>query len=309
VIERNPDRERSRLRTGVYLALLTALISGVAVFVNKFAITGLKDPVLLSGLKNALVATAIVGAFVAARRLDEVRRLRRSQVLGLLLIGIVGGGIPFILFFKGLAMTDAVNAAFLHKTLFLWVALLAVPLLGERLGRWQLAAIGVLLAGSTYLLLPRGWNPGAGDLLVLAATWLWAIEAILARKILVGGVSAQLGAGARMTVGSVVILTYLGATGALGGVGALGGMGVVWLLVTAVFLIGYVLSWYAALKHAPAAIVTSVLVLGYPITAVLSALRAGSIPETTTLAGLGLVAVAVAALVIATLRRPEVRRA
>jgi len=293
----------------VYLALLTALISGVSVFVNKFAITGLKDPVLLSGLKNALVASALVGALIAARRLDEVRRLRRSQVLGLLIIGIVGGGIPFNLFFNGLAMTAAVNAAFLHKTLFLWVALLAVPLLGERLGRWQLAAIGVLLAGSTYLLLPRGWNPGAGDLLVLAATWLWAIEAIRARKILTGGVSAQLGAAARMTVGSAVILTYLGATGALGGVGALGGMGIVWLLVTAVFLVGYVLTWYAALKRAPAAIVTSVLVLGYPITALLGALRAGSTPDTTTLAGLALVAVAIAALVVATLRRTEKRPA
>lgn len=303
MIERIFGRGTSRLRKGVYLALLTALISGVSVFVNKFAITGLGDPVLLSGLKNALVATAIVGGLVTARRLDEVRRLRRSQLLGLLIIGIVGGGVPFILFFKGLAVTSAPNAAFIHKTMFLWVALLAAPLLRERLGRWQLAAMAVLLIGSVYVLMPRSWTFSTGDLLVLAATWFWALETIVARKIMKGGVSAQLGAAARMTIGSLIILGYLSATGAFGGLAELGGMGIVWLLVTAAFLIGYVLAWYAALERAPAAVVTSVLVLGFPITAMLGALRDGSAPSVATISGLALIAAAVVALVVATLPR------
>ena len=58
---------------------------------------------------------------------------------------------PFILFFTGLAQASAPSAAFIHKTLFVWVALLAVPFLGERLGWLQLAALGVLLAGQALV--------------------------------------------------------------------------------------------------------------------------------------------------------------
>ena len=50
------------------------------------------------------------------------------------MIGVIGGSVPFILFFNGLAMASAPSAAFIHKTLFVWVVLLAVPFLGERLG-------------------------------------------------------------------------------------------------------------------------------------------------------------------------------
>jgi len=61
------------------------------------------------------------------------------------LIAIVGGSLPFLLFFTGLSLASAPSAAFIHKTLFIWVAFLAVPFLGERLGWAQICALGVLL--------------------------------------------------------------------------------------------------------------------------------------------------------------------
>lgn len=39
-------------------------------------------------------------------------------------------------------MASAPSAALIHKSLFIWVALLALPLLGERPGNWQAAEVG-----------------------------------------------------------------------------------------------------------------------------------------------------------------------
>ena len=291
-----------KVRAGVYLALATAVISGVSIYLNKFAITGLKDPVLLSGFKNGLVAVALVGVLVAAGRLGEIRRLTRRQSAALLAIGAFGGGVPFILFFRGLAMTEAVSAAFIHKTLFIWVALLAAPLLGERLGRWQIAGVGVLLAGNLALLLPRAWSPSTGDLLVFTATLLWAAEAIVARRLLRGSVSARLAAASRMTVGSAVIWVYLGVTGAGAGAALMSGSGAMWLIVTAALLTAYVLTWYKALKLAPAAVVTSVLVVGSPITKFLSTATGQGGASTQAIAASVVLVLGTAFLIASTLR-------
>ena len=48
---------------------------------------------------------------------------------------------------RGARARGATQAAFIHKTLVVWVALLAVPLLHERLGPGHVGAIALLLAG------------------------------------------------------------------------------------------------------------------------------------------------------------------
>ena len=125
------------------------------------------------------------------------------------LVGVIGGSVPFLLFFEGLRRASSADAAFVHKTLVVWVALLAVPLLGERVGALQWGAIGLLLLGqaslaggvTTPLHLP--WGPG--ELLVLAATLCWSVETVLVRRLLADLTSWTV-ALARMGLGSVVLL-------------------------------------------------------------------------------------------------------
>jgi hypothetical protein len=74
-----------------------------------------------------------------------------AQWAGLAAVAIVGGSVPFILFFEGLARVTSTDAAFIQKTLVIWVALLAVPLLRERIGPWHLAAIAALVWGQAIL--------------------------------------------------------------------------------------------------------------------------------------------------------------
>ena len=56
------------LRAGIFLALGTALISGVSVYLNKFAVTAVPDAVLFTTLKNTLVGAAFLVVLVMMLR-------------------------------------------------------------------------------------------------------------------------------------------------------------------------------------------------------------------------------------------------
>jgi drug/metabolite transporter (DMT)-like permease len=290
------------LRTGVLLALATALISGVSIWVNAFAVKQLPDPAVYTTVKNGIAAILLVGIMAATVRPTAIRAIAPRAWGRLVLIGVVGGSLPFVLFFTGLAQASAPSAAFIHKTLFIWVALLAVPFLGERLGIAQLAALGVLLAGQALVLTPSGVTWGTGETMIAAATLLWAVESIVAKRVLRDVPSAVVGA-CRLGIGLVVLVGFLSVTGKLGTVAALSGGQWAWAGLTGLFLFGYVATWFAALQRAPASLVTAILVLGAPVTAAVQAVASGSVPAPSAIAGQGLILVAGAALAIPALAR------
>lgn len=286
-----PDIPRTP-RWGVRLALATAAISGLAVWVNASGVRAVGDPALYTTLKNLVAASVLIGAAASMGGARDVRAMTRGQWWRLLVIGLVGGSIPFLLFFTGLAMATAPTAAFVHKTLFLWVGLLAVPLLGERFGLPQVGALSVLLAGQILLAWPLGAvGLGIAEVLIAGATLLWAVEVIVAKRLLGAVPPAVVGAG-RLGIGVVVLLGYVVLTGRASGILDLSATAIAYVLVTGVILAGYVGTWLAALRRAPATIVTSVLVLGAIVTATLSALASGVAPASTSVLGLALVAVA-----------------
>ena len=290
------------LRWGVLLALATALISGVSIFVNALAVKELPDPAVYTTLKNGAAALVLLGLAVATIRPASVRAMPARSWGWLAVIGVLGGSVPFLLFFTGLAQASAPSAAFIHKTLYVWVALLAVPFLGERLGLAQIGALAVLLLAQLLIVPPAGVTWGTGETLIAAATLLWAVETIAARHLLGSVPSAVVGVG-RLGIGLVVLVGYLLITGKVGTVAALSVEQWGWVLVTGALLSGYVGTWFAALQRAPASLVTAILVLGAPVTAALQALQGGSIPATPVLLGQGLVLLAGSMLVLPTLRR------
>lgn len=296
------------LRWGVGLAFTAALISGVSIYINGFAVKQLPDAAVFTTLKNAIAALALVGLAVMTVRPAEIRAMSRTAWNRLAVIGVVGGSLPFLLFFSGLAMASAPSAAFIHKTLFVWVAILAVPFLGERLGLAQLAALAVLLGGQYLVIPPNGVTWGAGETMIAAATLLWAVEVILAKRLLASVPSGVVGAG-RLGIGLVVLAGYLVVTGKAGAVAALTGEQWAWVLGTGVILSGYVATWFAALRRAPASLVTAILVVGAPITATLQAFQKGAIPAPPALAGQLLIAVGVIVLAVYAVRSARRRTA
>ncbi|CAN5567481.1 hypothetical protein BH23CHL8_BH23CHL8_01340 [soil metagenome] len=144
-----------------------------------------------------------------------------------------------------------------------------------------------------------GW--GMGETMIAAATLLWSIEVVVAKRLLTG-ISAPLLAASSMGLGLVVLVGYLAFTGRLGGLGAIGAEAWFWVLITGVMLAGYVATWYGALRLAPATTVTSILVAAAVVTGVLSAASTGSTPSPTVVTGYLLVLAGVAVVAFLSFR-------
>ncbi|HEY8619443.1 MAG TPA: DMT family transporter [Dermatophilaceae bacterium] len=293
-------RPNATRRTGLLLALGTACISGLAIFLNSYGVKAFGDASTYTTAKNvvaALVLVLLTGAMsVRGPRTVLTRPSRPRQWAGLMIVGVFGGAVAFLLFFEGLARASSTDAAFLHKTLLVWVALLALPLLGERLGAIHVAAIALLVVGQIGLAGGVTTIFGQGQLMVLGATLIWAAEVVVAKKLLTDLSSWTVGL-TRMGVGSVVLIAWTLLRGEGGALTALTGEQWMWVLLTGVILAGYVSTWFAALSRAPAVDVTAVLVVGAVITALLAAVVKGSplVPQLGWLA-LVLVGAALAAL-------------
>ncbi len=259
--------------TGLAFAGGTALISGVAVFVNSGGVRAFGDATAYTTAKN-LVAALLLGVLaIAAVRRGSTAAPRRPETtrgwLRLGLIGAIGGSIPFVLFFEGLSRATAADAAFLHKTLVLWVAILAVPLLRERLGGLQIVAVALLVLGQLLLV---GGVPelaaGSGELMILGATLLWSVEVIVAKRVLAEVNPLTVGL-ARMGFGTAALIVWTVATRGAAALLQLTAVQVGWAVVTGVILAAYVATWLAALSRAPAVDVTAVLVAAAVLTALL----------------------------------------
>ncbi|MFA6198324.1 MAG: DMT family transporter [Patescibacteria group bacterium] len=263
---------QSHTKTAIVLALGTAVISGVANFVNKFGLSSSGDPVVYTLVKNGVAALFCISVVVAVIRRRELKQLRRSDWLKLLLIGGVGGSIPFILFFTGLAQTTAVSASFIHKSLFLWVALLAVPLLKERIGMLQGVALALLLVGNGFI--GKVTRFGRGEILIMIATLLWAVETVIIKHVL-KNISSWTVAAARMGIGAVILFGVVAFQGKLDILGDYSLTQWGWTALTGLILFGYVVTWTAALKRAPVTLVASLLVPAAFITSLCSSLYSG----------------------------------
>lgn len=299
-----------RRRTGVLIAAVTAIVSGIAVFVNGYGVrawAGVADATTYTTLKNLVAAAVLVTvATVAARRRASSRVVRPrglTQWAGLAIVAIIGGAVPFVLFFEGFSRVSSTQAAFIHKTLVIWVVILAVVLLREKIGFIHVAAVALLVLGQAALV--GGLDKlsfGTGEWMMLAATLFWSVEVIVAKKLLADLTPLTVGV-ARMAGGAALLVGYGIARGSFAAIAGVSGRHVMWILLTGLVLAAYVGSWYAALARAQAVDVTAVLVGGALITAMLRwGVDGVALPSG---AGLGLVAGGMAVALMAGWRRPR----
>lgn len=290
--------------TGVEFALIAAVVSGFAVFANGLAVKRFDDATVYTTAKN-LIAGALVVAALAVRQATSERvdvDVPNSAIPRLAVVALVGGAVPFVLFFEGLARATSTNAAFIHKTLVIWVAIGAWALLRERVTMVHVGAIAVLVAGHVVLTGGPPMSLGTGELMILAATLLWALEVIVVKR-LIPTVPAHVAAAARMAGGSALLVLWLGIRGDLAGLLALSANQWAWLALTGSTLSIFVLTWYTALSLAPAIDVTAILVLGAVITGLLNTGFRG-VPVTIESTGYVLLALGVAVIASTSRARP-----
>ncbi|MFA6391643.1 MAG: DMT family transporter [Patescibacteria group bacterium] len=253
------------IQKGILFAIGAALVSGVANFVNKNGVSAVGEPFVYTAMKNAVTAILLLGVIFAFKNIQQIRSLTKRDWMKLGIIGLIGGGISFLLFFKGLSLTSASSASLIHKTLFIWVALLAVPFLKEKFRWYQYGALIMLLVGNFIIAGPKSFNWGQGETLVFIATLLWSVEFIVAKKVL-KTIHPNIVAWARLSIGVVFILLFLALTGRFDNLLSASSTGWGWSMLTGAILFLFVLTWFHALKRAPATLVTSVLVFASPIT-------------------------------------------
>lgn len=263
----------SNTTKGIYLSLLTAAISGFSIFINKFAVDAVKPALYFTSVKNFSVALLIFALILVTKDWKKFAKLTRREVMYLALIGIVGGSLPFYLYFTGLSQTSAINAAIIHKTLVFWVAIMAIPFLKEKISKGQIVAVLMLFAGNIFVGGFQGFAFSKGEAMLLAATILWAIENIIAKKVL-SSVSPNIVTAFRMGLGSLILMaaTLTSVPQVFHKSLTLSSSQIFWVFLTVLSLLGYITTWYRALKYAPAITVTSVLVSSTLVTNILSAI-------------------------------------
>ena len=308
-LDERPVRSSTR-RTGVVLAACTAVISGFAVFINGYGVrawSGTADPTTYTTFKNLVAALTLIGVGLALTRVRPSEGIERPRTrfhwAGLGLVAVFGGALAFALFFEGLARASSGQAAFIHKTLVIWVGILAVGLLREKVRPVHIAAIALLVVGQFVLIGGVGdVTFGVGELMIFAATLLWSIEVVLAKRLL-GDLSSTTVGVARMAGGAVVLIAWGIIGGGFAAMGAVSASQLGWVLVTGLVLSAYVGTWFAALQRAPAIDVTAILVGGAVITALLRvAVGGAAVPSPL---GLGLVATGSVIVILAGLARPS----
>jgi drug/metabolite transporter (DMT)-like permease len=280
------------MKKGYLLVLLTALVSGISIFLNKFGVNGI-NPYIFTWSKNILVALFLLCTLILFKEFRNFKELTARQWGKLVAIGFFGGSVPFLLFFKGLSMAPSATASLLHKSMFIFVAFAAVFFLKEKLNKGFLIAAILLFLGNLLLLGRTGFGFGIPELLIMSAVILWSAETIISKHVL-QELSSRIVAFGRMFFGVLFILVFLATTGNMTHLAALTVPQIGWIVFTAVLLFLYVTSWYAGLKLIPASRAVCVLLLGSAVTTILSFIYAGSV----TVAGLAGVALILSGVLI-----------
>lgn len=259
------------LKKGILFSLITAAISGISIFYNKLVIVKGIDPLVFNIIKNGGVALILSGLMLSKSKKQLSGLIQDKKTLSkLALIGLIGGSIPFMLYFEGLRQVSAINANLIHKSMFIFVAMMALPFLGEKLNIWQIAGYFLVVFSNFLIGGFSGFKLSGGEGLILLATLFWAVENIIAKITLKKAESLTVAWG-RMFFGALILILVAVFKGKISLLTNLQMEQAIPVFTSIILLALYVVSWYQAMKLAPVTLVSSVLILATPLTNLLSA--------------------------------------
>lgn len=261
-------KKRSKEFFGTFLVILTAIFSGFNIVANKFFVETI-DPLVFTAMRALLIGTIFffISFFIAK---NKKQKFKKTSWKKLFLIGIIGGSIAFWLFFTGLKITTAGKAAFLHKTLPLYAAIFAFFFLKEKISKKLLISLAVMLCGLIFMSFSKiSFGLNLGDLLVIAATVLWALEYTISKKLMLKKESNWVITFSRMFFGSLILIAIIILTGKTSEIINLNSSQIIYILVSGFLLLLYVLTFYWGLKHINLTKASTILLLAPVISLIL----------------------------------------
>lgn len=171
-------RSRARSAATAYLLLALAVLCWAGNFVAGRGLRFEAPPVALTFCRWS-VALAVLAPFTFSHLRGQWPVIRRSWKI-LCLLALFATVLQHIPIYWGLRDTTATNAALLNATSPIFIALLSVFLLGQRLG--VLAIVGSLVSFSGVLVIVsrgsldalRAFELNTGDVWILASAMSWA---------------------------------------------------------------------------------------------------------------------------------------
>ena len=249
---------RTDVRVGYTFAVMAALASGLAVWVNAIGVRTFTSPVLYTTLKNAFVGVVLILPLLFSSRIrSEYSSLTGREWLWLLGLALTGGSFAFVFEFTGLRMTTASTGALIGHFQYILVGVIAVVFLRERLKPAMWAGFVVLFIGLVFAsgLGALQWNQGA--LLMAIATVMYAVSWVVARRLLKRHSTLMVYTGL-MSMGVVMLAAYAAATGQFAELGSLGATQWHFILLVGVILLVNNGVTLTAMRHAPVAAVTAI---------------------------------------------------
>jgi drug/metabolite transporter (DMT)-like permease len=256
---------------GTTLAIFAAVISGIAIPINKVFVVDI-DPAVFTAVRAVIIGLVFLLISFATHGMS--RKLLKQDWKYLALIAVIGGALAFLLFFTGLKFTTAGRAAFLHKTLPIYVAVFAFIFLKEKITKKQLYAFAVMFIGMVFIVVAQikpaelWMDPQLGDMLIIGATVLWALENVFAKKVMKDGASNFIVSFARMFFGGLILFGAALLTNKFGVLFSLTVQQWNNIFISVVVLFGYVLFWYWSLRHINVS-KASILLLIAPVVSVI----------------------------------------
>jgi drug/metabolite transporter (DMT)-like permease len=275
---------------GAILAILTAIISGIAIPINKLFIVNL-DPTVFTAVRAIVIGTIFL-IVVSFQSGFDYKKFKHVPWKYLIAIGVVGGALAFLLYFTGLQLTEASAAAFLKDGMLpIFTTILAFVFLKERISRNMVYAMVVMLVGIVMIYLSQVnpsqlWsNPQLGDILIIISVVLWAIEYVIAKKAMSLGETNFVVSFARMFFGGIILLGFVLLFGKLGTLLALSMQQWINILISTALLFGYVLFWYWSIRMINVSKASALFLISPVIALIASIIIFGEQPQAIQLVG------------------------
>ena len=167
---------------GLIAGLIAASIWGGMYVVSKVILDVVPPFTLLTARLVLGVLTLL--PFVIRKQGIHFTRTQWGQVLG---VGLIGYGISLSFQFIGTKLSTAANGSLVTSATPAFVLMFAAWILGERVTRLRLAALGLATIGGVIVIDPRNahLSPSLfwGNLSLVAAALTWALYSVLVRKV------------------------------------------------------------------------------------------------------------------------------